>query len=74
MMTFFNVLSAQDYSAFGSRLSVAGGKTLVYMLTLLRSILDHPPDIFIHENVENFPKGVIYEILSTWLCCPRSCA
>jgi hypothetical protein len=54
--------SAKDYSGMGKKLGLSG-KTVAYLIVLLKSVLQSLPDCFVHENVCAFPEGVIKLIL-----------
>ena len=51
-----------DFSAYGNKQTSAGPTTL-FLLILLRMILDWKPMIFLHENVLQFPLTLLEEIL-----------
>lgn len=51
-----------DFSAYGSSQHSAG-PTMVYLLLLLRMVLEYQPDIMIHENVLQFPARLLEECL-----------
>lgn len=53
-----------DFSAFGNR-QTSAGPTVIYLLILLRMILEWKPDILIHENVVSFPQGLLEEVLDS---------
>lgn len=51
-----------DFSAYGNKQTSAGPTTL-FLLILLRMILDWKPMLFIHENVLQFPLALLEETL-----------
>ena len=57
------MLSAQDYSAFGSGRGL-NGPTVVFLILFIKSIKQSLPHILIHENVMNFPIDVIIDLLA----------
>ncbi|CAE8609464.1 unnamed protein product, partial [Polarella glacialis] len=57
-------LPCPDYSRFG-KLTKTSGKTVVYLLVLLKMVHQFEPDIFLHENVPGFP----WKLLSSTLQC-----
>ena len=52
-----------DYSSMGNQ-QASAGPTVIFLLVLLRMVLEWKPDIFIHENVLPFPTENIKEVLS----------
>ena len=53
-----------DFSSFGNR-QMSAGPTVIYLLILLRMILDWKPDILLHENVISFPQRLLEEVLDS---------
>ena len=52
-----------DYSSFGSQ-QMAAGPTAIFLLLLLRMVLEYRPMIFLHENVIGFVISLLEDVLS----------
>ena len=52
-----------DYSTFGSQ-QMAAGPTAIFLLLLLRMVLEYRPMIFLHENVVGFMISLLEDVLS----------
>lgn len=52
-----------DYSTFGSQ-QMAAGPTAIFLLLLLRMVLEYRPMIFLHENVVGFTISLLEDVLS----------
>ena len=51
-----------DYTTMGNQ-QMSAGSTAIHLLILLRMVLEWKPDLFIHENVIQFPMAMIMECL-----------
>ena len=52
-----------DYSAYGNH-QQAAGKTALFLIVLLRLILEDKPLLFLHENVLGFPLALLMDVLA----------
>ena len=51
-----------DFSAFGSSQQQCG-PTMVFLLLFIRLIAEYQPEVFIHENVPQFPTQILQDCL-----------
>lgn len=66
-----------DFSSYGSCQQQCG-PTMKYLLLLIRLVLEYQPDIFLHENVTQFPLKLLQECLhglyslEEYICSPET--